>query len=90
MLLIDGKRVIVGSINLAPGSFDSRRELAIDVRDAHVVKRMQKVVHHDWKHSHPLDLTDEGLRAELEAHKIEVADRLALDDDRKRKKRKKK
>jgi cardiolipin synthase A/B len=79
MLLIDGKRVIVGSINLAPGSFDSRRELAIDVSDASVIKRMLKVVHHDWKHSHPLDLTDEGLRAELERHKIEVADHLALD-----------
>jgi phosphatidylserine/phosphatidylglycerophosphate/cardiolipin synthase-like enzyme len=95
MLLIDGKRVIVGSINLAPGSFDSRRELAIDVRDAHVVKRMLKIVHHDWKHSHRLDLTDEGLRAELEAHKIEVADHLALDDaddekPKKHKKRKKK
>ena len=81
VLLADGDRAIVGSINLAPGSFDSRRELAIDVRDAHVVKRMQKIVHHDWKHSHPLDLTDEGLRAELEAHKIEVADHLALDNE---------
>jgi cardiolipin synthase len=97
MLLIDGKRVIVGSINLAPGSFDSRRELAIDVKDAHIVKRMLKVVHHDWKHSHRLDLTDEGLRAELEARKIEVADHLALDDvddkpkkHKKHKKRKKK
>ena len=33
MLLADGKRAIVGSINLAPGSFDSRRELAIEVDD---------------------------------------------------------
>ena len=32
MLLADGLRAIVGSINLAPGSFDSRRELAIEVR----------------------------------------------------------
>jgi hypothetical protein len=39
-------------------------------------------------------LTDEGLRAELEAHKIEVADHLALDDEpetpKRHKKRKKK
>jgi phosphatidylserine/phosphatidylglycerophosphate/cardiolipin synthase-like enzyme len=79
MLLIDQKRVIVGSINLAPGSFDSRRELAIDVRDKHIVKRMIKIVRHDWKHSHPLDLTDEGLLAELERHKIDAADELAID-----------
>jgi cardiolipin synthase A/B len=79
MLLIDQKRVIVGSINLAPGSFDSRRELAIDVRDKHIVKRMIKIVRHDWKHSHPLDLTDEGLLAELERHQIDAADELAID-----------
>ena len=80
MLLLDESRVIVGSINLAPGSFDSRRELAIDVHDPEVVKRMTKIVHHDWKHSHPLDLTDAGLEAELEQHHIDIRDRLALDE----------
>jgi cardiolipin synthase len=79
MLLLDESRVIVGSINLAPGSFDSRRELAIDVHDPEVVKRMTKIVHHDWKHSHPLDLTDAGLEAELEQHHIDIKDRLALE-----------
>jgi phosphatidylserine/phosphatidylglycerophosphate/cardiolipin synthase-like enzyme len=33
MLLADGKRVIVGLMNIAPGSFDSRRELAIEIED---------------------------------------------------------
>jgi cardiolipin synthase len=66
MLLADGVRAIVGSINLAPGSFDSRRELAIEVRDDEVVERLHKVVRHDWKHSHPLDLSDAGLLADLE------------------------
>jgi cardiolipin synthase len=84
MLLIDEKRVIVGSINLAPGSFDSRRELAIDVRDKHIVKRMTKIARHDWKHSQPLDLTDAGLLAELERHKIDGADELAINCDPKK------
>jgi phosphatidylserine/phosphatidylglycerophosphate/cardiolipin synthase-like enzyme len=66
MLLADGLRAIVGSINLAPGSFDSRRELAIEVHDDEVVNRLHKIVHHDWKHSHPLDLSDAGLLADLE------------------------
>ena len=66
MLLADGERAIVGSINLAPGSFDARRELAIEVDDAHVVDRSSKVAHHDWENSTPLDLTDEGLLADLE------------------------
>ena len=84
MLLIDECRVIVGSINLAPGSFDSRRELAIEVHDHNVVKRMTEIVHHDWKHSHRLDLSDKGLLAELERHNIESAHELALNVGRKR------
>src|SRR5215475_6246147 len=66
MLLADGKAAIVGSINFAPGSFDARRELAIEVRDDHVVDRLDKVARHDWDRSHALDLSDEGLMAELE------------------------
>jgi phosphatidylserine/phosphatidylglycerophosphate/cardiolipin synthase-like enzyme len=67
VLLADGVAAIVGSMNLAPGSFDTRRELGIEVRDAGVIDRLQKVVHHDWKHSRPLDLSDEGLLADLES-----------------------
>ncbi len=69
MLFSDGVRAIIGSINLAPGSFDSRRELAIEVHDDDVIERLHKVVHQDWENSHPLDLTDEGLLADLEDRK---------------------
>ena len=65
MLLSDGLRAIVGSINLTPGSFDSRRELAIEVADENLVGRLDKIVHHDWKNSHALDLSDKGLREDL-------------------------
>jgi len=65
LLFADGVRAIVGSINLAPGSFNSRRELAIEVRDQDVVDRIHKVVHQDWQNSHPMDLSDEGLLADL-------------------------
>jgi len=66
MLLADGLRAIVGSINLAPGSFDDRRELAIEAHDDEIVERLHKVAHHDWENSHPLDLSDDGLIADLE------------------------
>jgi len=66
MLLADGVAAIVGSMNLTRGSLDDRRELAIEVRDDHVVERLQKVADHDWKHSHPLDLSDDALLADLE------------------------
>lgn len=78
MLLADHARAITGSINLAPGSFDSRRELAIEVDDEHVVKRLSKIAHHDWEHSHPIDLTDEGLLEEFKKHKMEEEEDLAL------------
>jgi cardiolipin synthase A/B len=79
MLLADHSRAIVGSINLTPGSFDSRRELAIEVHAAEVVERIKKIAHHDWEHSHPMDLTDEGLLEDLEQHKIDAGGKLALD-----------
>lgn len=78
MLLADDERFIVGSINLAPGSFDDRRELAIEVDDAPLVHRLVKVVRRDWRNSHRLDLSDEALFAELEKHGGEGPDGLAL------------
>jgi len=87
MLLADGKAAIVGSINLAPGSFDSRRELAVEVRDDHVVERLHKVAHHDWEHSHPLDLSDEGLLADPEEREGGGADKLVLDAEKEKHKK---
>lgn len=66
MLLADGCRAIVGSINLTPGSFDERRELAIEVNDDEIVERLHEIAHFDWENSHPLDLTDAGLFEDLE------------------------
>jgi cardiolipin synthase A/B len=74
MLLADGERAIIGSINLAPGSFDSRRELAIQVEDSHILARLNKVVEHDWDKSEKIDLTDEGLLADLKKHQKSGAD----------------
>jgi len=90
MLLADGERAIVGSINISPGSFDHRRELAIEVDDDHIIKRLNHVAHHDWEHSHPLDLTDEGLMADLEERDPDVAELLALDAGKGKHKKKKK
>ncbi|HZD47713.1 MAG TPA: phospholipase D-like domain-containing protein, partial [Silvibacterium sp.] len=79
VLLADGARAIIGSINLAPGSFDSRRELAIEVRDKDVVDRIHEVLKRDWENSHRLDLSDEGLLAELKDYDDNLAEHLALE-----------
>lgn len=79
MMLADGQRAIIGSINLAPGSFDSRRELAIEVDDKHVTKRLHHVAKTDWDHSKPLDLTDFGLLADLADRQRDAQSLLAID-----------
>jgi len=81
MMLADSKRAIVGSVNLAPGSFDGRRELAIEADDAPVINRLVQIAQHDWNHSAPLDLTDAGLMADLNkrGNREGVAD-LVLDE----------
>ena len=89
MLLADGLHAIVGSINLAPGSFDDRRELAIEVHDDEIVDRLQIIASHDWEHSYPLDLTDEGLFTDLEEHGQGGSEKLVLRMDDEHAKRQK-
>jgi len=85
LLFADGERAIIGSINLAPGSFDSRRELAIEVRDDSIASRIHDVVHQDWENSKPIDLTDEGLFADLADVDENLAEDLALGNHKKEK-----
>lgn len=80
MILADHERAIVGSINFSPGSFDHRRELAIEVTDHHITKRLNEVAHHDWKNSEPMDLSDAGLIADLVGRDQHDVDQLALHD----------
>jgi len=90
ILLADGCRAIVGSINLSPGSFDHRRELAIEVNDDEIIERLKKIVHHDWENSHPLDLTDTGLYEDLENRGSGGSEKLVLNIETEEKKHKKK
>jgi phosphatidylserine/phosphatidylglycerophosphate/cardiolipin synthase-like enzyme len=87
MLLADGCRAIVGSINLTPGSFDDRRELAIEVNDEEIIERLHKIVKFDWENSHRLDLTDVGLFEDLEYRGTGGSEKLALDPEHEQKKK---
>jgi cardiolipin synthase A/B len=78
LILADNARAIIGSINLAPGSFDSRRELAIEVDDPEIIARIHKTLKEDWANSHPLDLSDAGLLAELKEYDPNVKEDLAI------------
>ena len=50
------------------------------MRDDDIVERLHKVVKHDWEHSHRLDLSDEGLLADLEERSVDAAEMLVLDE----------
>lgn len=92
MILADEARALIGSINLSPGSFDERRELAIET-DAHpVIHRLKEVTRRDWENSEPLDLSDEGVLADLKKHHLGHAGKkkLALDVEHEKKNGKKK
>ena len=78
-LLADGKAAMIGSINLATGSLDGRRELAIEVRDDSVTHRLRKIAEYDWRHARVLDLSDEGLLNDLDERVEGGAHLLALD-----------
>jgi cardiolipin synthase len=78
-LLADDVSALVGSINLASGSLDGRRELAIEVRDDAVVDRLSATMAADWEHARALDLSDEGLLADLEDRIEDGGHLLSLD-----------
>lgn len=78
LMFADDARAIIGSINIAPGSFDSRRELAIEVDDDHIIKRIRKTLEHDWENSRPLDLSDKGLLEELKNYDPDVVEDLGI------------
>jgi phosphatidylserine/phosphatidylglycerophosphate/cardiolipin synthase-like enzyme len=70
VMLADHSKAIIGSINISVGSFDKRRELAIEVTDDAIVDRLRTVYDRDWKRSKALDLSDKGLAADLERHDL--------------------
>ena len=78
IMIADDQRAIVGSINLSPGSFDDRRELAIETSSDHVVRRLVETAEHDWRHSRKLPLSDEAVLADLAGHGVKDVSRLAL------------
>jgi len=78
MLIADEARAVIGSINLAPGSFDERRELAIETDAPEVIERLRAITQQDWQNSQTLDLSDAGVLADLNKHHQGGAKQLAL------------
>src|SRR5262249_3183770 len=48
LLLADGKRALLGSMNLDRSAFDLRRELGVMVNEPPLVTRLGELFDHDW------------------------------------------
>ena len=58
LLIVDGERAQVGSMNIDRSAFDLRRELGIVVGDAPIIKGLSKVFEHDWHESKAYEAPD--------------------------------
>jgi phosphatidylserine/phosphatidylglycerophosphate/cardiolipin synthase-like enzyme len=58
LLIADGKRALLGSMNLDRSAFDLRRELGVTLDQQDVVAGLIDVFHSDWEESHHYDAPD--------------------------------
>ncbi len=66
LILADKKRALLSSFNIYPKCFNERRELGIRFDDPHLIKRLVEIFEKDWENSKRMDITDEGIQADLE------------------------
>jgi hypothetical protein len=59
----------------------SRDDCRARAHQHHIMKRLNEVAQHDWKHSEPVDLTDDGLLHDLSSRDRHEVDQLALHHD---------
>ncbi len=58
LLIVDGKRAQVGSMNIDRSAFDLRRELGVVTHEGHVIKHLRKIFDHDWHEAKPYEAPD--------------------------------
>jgi hypothetical protein len=49
LVIVDGKRAVIGSMNMRTESFDRRREVCVVIEDAEALKRLRAVFASDWE-----------------------------------------
>jgi len=82
-MVVHDHTAFVQSLNWTAKNMTETRDYAVVTKSGHdvaeVVSRLQKVARDDWEHSHPLDLSDEGLLADLEGRIGGSAGMLGID-----------
>jgi phosphatidylserine/phosphatidylglycerophosphate/cardiolipin synthase-like enzyme len=65
LIIADEKRALLSSFNFYPKCFNERRELGIRFEDAELVDRLVEIFKKDWENSKKMDISDEGIEADL-------------------------
>ena len=66
LIIADKHRALLSSFNIYPKCFNERRELGIRFTDPHLIKQLVEIFEKDWENSKAMDLTEEGVQADLE------------------------
>jgi len=67
LMIADERRALLSSFNFYPKCFNERRELGVFFDDPELILRLVETFKKDWKNSKTIDLSDEGIQADLEA-----------------------
>lgn len=68
LIIADEKRALLSSFNFYPKCFNERRELGIRFEDKELVDQLVKIFKKDWENSKKMDISDEGIEADLKKH----------------------
>ncbi len=66
LIIADEKRALLSSFNFYPKCFNERRELGIFFDDPVLIERVVEIFKKDWQHSKKIDLSEEGIQADLQ------------------------
>lgn len=68
LMIADEKRGLLSSFNFYPKCFNERRELGIRFEDQELIDRLVSIFKKDWENSKKMDLSEEGIEADLKKH----------------------
>jgi len=73
LIIADEQRALLSSFNFYPKCFNERRELGVLFKDPDLIEKLIKTFKQDWSNSKKIDLSEEGIEADLKAHEAKKA-----------------
>lgn len=78
LMIADERRALLSSFNFYPKCFNERRELGVFFDDPELISRLVETFKKDWKNSKKIDLSDEGIQADLEAAEAKKKEKILV------------